>query len=251
MVIRNITTVRAIQGAVLATGAPIGWFCLQWIVGRDPFASPYNDSLVYWYMLLASVFIFGCFGFYVGSREEKLNTLAFQDSLTGLPNTRFFHQRLHEDFSRHLRTGGPLSLIHIDIDHFKWVNDKHGHRVGDKLLIAVARTLSEHTREGEVIARVGGEEFCVILFECDRKKAILAANRLRNALKANPMKTGKTKLAITASFGVASTEHMRRTAWELYIAADKAMYLAKKNGRDCIEWERHEEAVPDVEEIAD
>ena len=108
--------------------------------------------------------------------------LARTDELTGLPNRRAFMERLPGEVARALRAGSPLALASLDLDRFKRVNDRHGHAVGDQVLAAVAEALRGTVREGELLARVGGEEFGWILPVCDRVEAMAAAERARRAV---------------------------------------------------------------------
>ncbi len=230
----QIKTVRCLQGLFLSFGAPLTWMLIQWFMGRDPYSPEYFDAVLYWYLFCGSAVVWSGFGYYVGSSEEQFSTLAHKDSLTGLHNNRFFHQKLNEEFVRHRRSSLPLSLIHIDLDLFKRINDQYGHLMGDNVLKAVAKAMSSVCRDGELIFRVGGEEFCAILCECNREQAIIAANRFQQAIRAVRVKGPSVELRITASLGVVSTENTVPTEWDLFKAADNAMYKAKGLGRDRI-----------------
>jgi diguanylate cyclase (GGDEF)-like protein/PAS domain S-box-containing protein len=159
---------------------------------------------------------------------DTLSRQAATDALTGLANHRTFHERLREELERARRYGHDLSLAMIDIDHFKAVNDVHGHQVGDRVLAEVARRISAQARDGEVVARTGGEEFAWLMPETSQEGAYLAAERVRRAIADEPFPTVGT---VTVSAGVCSTDH-RRDAQELVRDADRALYWAKESGRN-------------------
>lgn len=160
--------------------------------------------------------------------EAELERLATHDPLTGLANHRLFHQRLAEEVAMARRYKRPLSVAILDLDHFKQINDAYGHLTGDQALIAVAQRLAEGVREGELLARVGGEEFAWILPEADEDGARIAAERGRAAVSAVELAPVAT---IRMSAGVASLEP-DLDASALYDRADQALLRAKREGRD-------------------
>jgi diguanylate cyclase (GGDEF)-like protein len=162
---------------------------------------------------------------YLDSCEEA----AFTDHLTGLANRRRFERQLEREVERTRRSGRPFCLLMLDIDHFKLVNDTHGHEAGDEVLRQLARVLQEATRGIDLSARVGGEEFAVLLTETEMHSGLEVSERLRVAVEqaAMPHQAG-----ITASFGLAEFPLSAQTASELFIAADAAMYAAKAQGRN-------------------
>jgi diguanylate cyclase (GGDEF)-like protein len=176
-------------------------------------------------LLLARAATLLDFKSYLDSCEE----LAFTDHLTGLANRRRFERQLEREVARTLRYGHPFSLLLLDIDHFKLVNDTHGHEAGDEALTRLGRTLQEGTRGIDLAARVGGEEFAIILTETDYKGGLEVAERLRLAIQG-----GEIPMVghITASFGVAECPSGGQTARELLATADSALYEAKRRGRD-------------------
>jgi len=160
--------------------------------------------------------------------RRRLESAASTDPLTGLANRRTFDERLRHELVRSGRAGQPLSLVLADIDHFKMVNDTHGHLVGDQVLVEVAARLTELARMGDLVARVGGEEFAWILTETDAGDAIAAAERARVAIRETPFpEVG----SLTISLGV-STAIERSDADRLVGQADDALYWVKQNGRD-------------------
>ncbi len=160
--------------------------------------------------------------------ERELERLATTDPLTGLANHRAFHERLGAEAARSRRHGRPLSLVILDIDHFKLVNDLHGHPSGDRALREVAGRLRRLARADELLARVGGEEFAWLLPDSDATGALAAAERARIAIRETPVEPAGT---LTLSAGVCDLAHAADVT-ELYRRADEALYLAKRGGRD-------------------
>ena len=170
----------------------------------------------------------------LGETLEALRRLATRDQLTGLLNRREFERILAEEEERSRRFGHPLSLLMIDIDRFKWINDTHGHPVGDAVLREVARRLSEEVRSVDRVARFGGEEFVVVLMETGRDSAITMARRVCAAIERAPVIANETlPLNVTVSAGAASLPDDAKTGEALVAAADKALYAAKAAGRNC------------------
>jgi diguanylate cyclase (GGDEF)-like protein len=159
---------------------------------------------------------------------DRLALEASTDSLTGLANRRLFNERLGPEIRRAHRYGRHLSLVLIDLDHFKTINDVYGHPVGDRVLIGFAELLVAHRREGELVARIGGEEFAWLLPETDQLGAYNAAERVRDAIQSTSF--GVVSM-VTMSAGVASTESAHG-AESLIREADRALYRAKASGRN-------------------
>jgi diguanylate cyclase (GGDEF)-like protein len=154
---------------------------------------------------------------------------AFTDHLTGLANRRRFERQLEREVARMGRYGHPFSLLMIDIDSFKDLNDSFGHDAGDEAIRRLSKVLREGTRGIDLAARVGGEEFAVLLVETRKEGGFEVAERLRAAIKVLEIPNGRH---ITASFGVAECPTDAQTAADVWKAADVALYEAKRNGRD-------------------
>ncbi|WP_422844886.1 GGDEF domain-containing protein [Acidovorax sp. M2(2025)] len=170
--------------------------------------------------------------------ERRLLKLATLDGLTGLYNRSHFQEQASAALARCAELGAPAALWLCDVDHFKQVNDTHGHAVGDKVLQAVARTLGAHLREGDLLARWGGEEFLALLPQTDADTAQQVAERVRRAVQDSsvPLEgSGREPpaLRVTLSFGVTPV----RDAQDLKAAtarADRALYASKRAGRNCV-----------------
>jgi diguanylate cyclase (GGDEF)-like protein len=164
------------------------------------------------------------------STNTRLKETSFKDEVTGLYNRRFFSIRLEEEMQRHRRFNHPVSVVLMDLDGFKAVNDELGHAVGDETLRDVAQILVKHSRGINVVARYGGDEFVVLLVETSRAGARLYADRIRQVVSTYPFSHGKR---ITASFGIASLpDDEVSTSEDLVRSADEALYAAKRAGKN-------------------
>src|SRR5436190_12128946 len=156
---------------------------------------------------------------------------AFTDHLSGLPNRRRLERQLEQEISRTMRYGHPFSLLMLDIDNFKKVNDSFGHEAGDDVIRNLAKTLQEGIRGIDLAARIGGEEFAIILTETSLERAMEVAERLRLAIKAVQIPPVGS---ITVSVGIAEAPFCAQTTRDLLASADAALYTAKQQGRDRI-----------------
>lgn len=162
----------------------------------------------------------------------RLKEVSFRDDLTGLYNRRFFMLRLEEELQRHRRFGHPASVVFVDLDGFKEINDALGHAAGDETLRDVAQLLLRQSRGINVVARHGGDEFAVLLIETSRSGARFYAERIRGLIAEYPF---SHRRRVTASFGIASLpEDGLFTSEELLRAADEALYAAKRGGKDSV-----------------
>ncbi|MDN3556960.1 diguanylate cyclase [Halomonas maura] len=169
----------------------------------------------------------------IREQEDTLERMASTDGLTGLYNRREFDRLLAEEIRRAERYGKPVSLILGDIDHFKSYNDTHGHQAGDEALRTVGQTLAENLRETDKACRFGGEEFVIVLPECDAQAARQAAERVRGAVQARVFHIdGERTAQVTISLGVATSTGNGDTPDTLLKSADLALYRAKDHGRN-------------------
>jgi diguanylate cyclase (GGDEF)-like protein len=166
---------------------------------------------------------------------DELAELAMKDALTGIHNRRHFTAQLESEWNRYRRYRRPMSLLILDIDHFKSINDRFGHDVGDEAIIHVARLCASKTRDSDVAARIGGEEFAVLLPETDLAEARAAAERLREAIVQRPAPTAGGTIGVTISIGVAEVDAAMTDPADLMKRADAALYAAKRAGRNRVE----------------
>ena len=175
--------------------------------------------------------------------NEVLEQLSITDGLTKLYNHRFFQENLTREIARVTRTKEPLSLILIDIDNFKQLNDRYGHASGDRVLCDVARIMSALVRETDVLARYGGEEFAILPSRADLEGAVRLAEKIRLAVAENVVQLeregGFDDVRVTVSIGVAGFKGDRMA---FFNDADRALYRAKANGKDCVVAEGPDEA---------
>lgn len=230
---RRRVALRALQGVCLAAGAPLGWIALKIAAGESPGQELTESPGLYIYMLIATAIAFGTFGAILGRYEarlleanHRLDELSMTDPLTGLRNLRYFRARLEEELADAVRRNRPACLLLIDLDGFKSINDRLGHPAGDQLLQGVAASIRNLARHGETAARVGGEEFALILPDTDEAGARAAAERLREAVSACRL---NDRDGVTASIGLARSSG---NAEHWYAQADRALYQAKRRGKN-------------------
>jgi two-component system, cell cycle response regulator len=166
--------------------------------------------------------------------HDCMQKIATLDPLTGVYNRRLGMTRLREEFLRAQRELGDLGVAMFDIDHFKNVNDTHGHLVGDKILTAVAETAGDVLRESDVIIRYGGEEFLVVLPGADRDTVKDIGERIRSAVEACTVVIDGTPLGVTVSVGLTNYDSKTQLEEDLLKEADDALYKAKEGGRNCV-----------------
>ncbi|PSJ42924.1 diguanylate cyclase [Allosphingosinicella deserti] len=164
--------------------------------------------------------------------RDKLRSQALKDPLTGLYNRRYMEDSLQRFVSLSQRSGTPASVVLIDLDHFKKLNDEHGHLIGDTILRAVADTVSGTLRESDIACRYGGEELLIILPDCALADAVYKAEVIRARVETLSNVHG---VRVTASLGVASSPENSNTVQDLILQADTALYEAKRGGRNCVQ----------------
>lgn len=162
--------------------------------------------------------------------NAKLEALATTDGLTGLKNHRTFQEFLERQFRIAKRSGAPLSLLLLDVDHFKKLNDTHGHPAGDEVLRGLGEVLTDLARCSDFVARYGGEEFVVVMPDTDPQGAVEAGERYRFAVAKREFATGP----ITASFGCATLHPSDADRAALIARTDEALYASKRGGRNCV-----------------
>lgn len=234
----NVAIWLGLGAGALNSLVACGWILLLgatgWTVGDPVTTSPLETAVIAAFMLSLTV----TFGGEVGLRQRRAmrslaeaEARARRDPLTGLGNHGAFYERLEAETRRAGRYSRPLALAVLDLDHFKDVNETHGHAVGDDVLAEVARRLSMLVRQGETLARTGGEEFAWLLPETDAAGAYSAAERARTAIAGRPFPAVGT---VTISAGVCDLETAGGSATHLYDLADGALYWAKVQGRNAV-----------------
>jgi diguanylate cyclase (GGDEF)-like protein len=172
-------------------------------------------------------------------KNSALSEISARDSLTGLYNRWYVMEKIDTEMNRSLRHGCPVSLIMMDIDHFKRVNDSFGHSAGDRVLRSVGQVLRDSCRVYDVPGRYGGEEFCIVLPETKVGNTSVVAERIRERLEASRFDVGDDSVVVTASIGIAGIESLESEGGlspaTLIDRADQALYSAKHHGRNRVE----------------
>jgi diguanylate cyclase (GGDEF)-like protein len=224
----------ALFGALLASGAPAGLLLTRLVRRRGLSWRDVSDEIdgaTYAYVAGSTIAAFALFGGVLGHYADRLAHLATTDPLTGLLNARAFARRLRQEIARAARYGGPLSLLILDLDGLKRINDQQGHQAGDRALQSVAAAIRNEFREVDMGARLGGDEFGVLAPRTDDKAAVVLGDRLR-ALAAERL-VGAVGQPFTVSVGAAClgpSESRSGAASSLMSSADAALYEAKRRG---------------------
>jgi diguanylate cyclase (GGDEF)-like protein/putative nucleotidyltransferase with HDIG domain len=217
--------------------APLGTEPWQIVVAQpeSAFLAPIDQSRnnTIGFTTVAAVIIIAVI-FLVSRAFERTERQSLHDSLTGLPNRRYFHDILDRELIRSQRNSRPLSLINVDLDHFKAVNDEYGHSKGDEILKAFARVLKDQVRSIDLPVRYGGEEFLVLLPDTDKEGAVMVAEKIRRAADrlSIPRLGSMPGRKVTVSAGIATHPTDSQAGEELVRCSDQAMYLAKNLGRN-------------------
>lgn len=207
--------------------------------GQAEFAEPQHAGtpqpvqIISFVAILATTLL-GSMGFLLMVKERadrEILHLAMTDSLTGVPNRRSLMDHAERLLAR--RGGQPLALFMIDVDHFKHINDTHGHPAGDDVLRQISHLLTERLRGGDVLGRYGGEEFCVLAPDTDAAGALMLAECLRTTIASTPLTTDRGELFVTVSIGISHCPlNVTRELKDILADADAALYEAKQTGRN-------------------
>lgn len=220
-------------GSTLALATPASLLIARSLVGQAfPPLSQVFDDLLQRYpgreYFAASMALFAVTGFFLGRKIDRLRALSITDPLTGLFNRRHLTERLAEEMSRQARYGTPFSLLALDLDQLKAINDGLGHKAGNRALIAVAESISEIIRGSDVAARIGGDEFAVILAQTAATEAVALARRIATTLG---NRCGPWRKSLSLSIGVTAVDGATQGGSEdVLLAADAALYQAKMAG---------------------
>jgi diguanylate cyclase (GGDEF)-like protein len=174
-------------------------------------------------------------------RFSSIKNIAIYDTLTSLYNRRYFEERLGVEAQKSFYSGTPLSLVMVDIDLFKKVNDTFGHTEGDQILCKISSLLKTSVRKKDTVARYGGEEFILILPEAGLEESFVIAERIRRLVEDTPFEVGQAQVNLTISMGISNfPSHRAKSKEELVKMADQALYDAKRGGRNkvCIYTEK-------------
>jgi diguanylate cyclase (GGDEF)-like protein len=226
---RRRSWLYAAAGVMLSTLAPAGLLVLREVASPRPMAEElFADTLTYAYVFLATAMLLAALGFVLGKQTDRLLMLSSTDPLTGLLNRRAFRRRLHEEIQRAIRYRSSLSLLLLDLDGLKQINDTQGHAAGDRAIQSVAAAITRTLRRSDYAARWGGDEFAVVAPNASFSAARATATRLAAQVRERGA-SGETPVAI--SIGIASFDPVRRTPGDvddLVAAADEALYAAKE-----------------------
>jgi diguanylate cyclase (GGDEF)-like protein len=210
-------------GISLSILSALAWYIADTLARTTPYENPFipawNTGVRLMTFLITTVFIY-----VLRSTLEREAQNARIDPLTGAPNTRAFYEAAEMQISMLKRYQRPFSILYLDIDDFKELNDIHGHSAGDSALKTVVQTLRQNLRGGDTIARLGGDEFVILLTEADARAAEIVSSRVQSAIR--------SKLTLTCSMGVITCVSPPQSVDELVRKADNLMYEAKRLGKD-------------------
>jgi diguanylate cyclase (GGDEF)-like protein len=215
-------------GIVVATASALGWFAADFstVHYSHPLLPVWNAAVRLWFFIIIVYILMSLHA--ALKREEEM---ARQDFLTGAANSRAFYEQVAAEIERARRYSRPLTLVYMDVDNFKTVNDEFGHDAGDELLRAIAETLRRKTRTSDTVARLGGDEFAVLLPETDYEAARAVLEKARERLLAE---AANRNLPISFSFGAVTCVVAPSNANEIIKAADRLMYEGKQSGKNAL-----------------
>lgn len=213
----------------------IGLFQAPLVQGLVPLSLTPTDLILYEQLFISTLFALGIVMIVNESITKQLRLQANYDPLTNLFNRRVFLDLLRKNKSLSLRTKIPSSLMMIDIDHFKSINDQYSHQIGDQVLADFANRVKKNLRTEDVVARMGGEEFAILLQHTNQESALQFAERLRTSFEERPAKTSNGEIFYSISIGVITIDELM-SADEALNFSDLAMYQAKRNGRNQVQY---------------
>jgi len=239
---RSLRSTYALTGLLLGVSAPLGAFLCRLALFADVRAAPLADlathEFFYSYQLAGTSIVFAIAGWLAGERVERLrraeafyHTLSEHDPLTGLYNARAFRDRYTRSLGRAERSDEPLSLILLDIDYLKRINDRYGHIVGNDALLLVAEAVRRAKRAEDSAARWGGDEFAILLTGGDAVAARRVADSVLQLVRERPLLHERGPISVSVTVGVCTAQKIR-AGDDLFPAADRALYAGKRAGRD-------------------
>ena len=235
-----------VPGVFILLGRRAGWLVtaltmLGLALGNAHLDAPYSPNALATALLCLlylgvffHAYVDRSFSYFTRMRDynSRLQALASRDPLTEVLNARAYYEACDQSIRQCQRSQQPFSVLFVDLDHFKAINDNHGHAVGDDVLRTVARSLEDQLRRSDLLGRIGGEEFSVFLPGTDLTGARHVAEQLRLAIERHPLQLGERRLQVTASIGVAMCGQGEASMQAIQQRADEAMYKAKQSGRN-------------------
>jgi diguanylate cyclase (GGDEF)-like protein len=228
-----------VAGVLLALGAPLGALLLRTTMAdRSPSGELTANMFFYVYTLIGTSIVFGAAGFVAGTitdalarERDRFHELSEQDELTGLLNSRAFWERYRRAVEKAGRFHEPLSLLVIDVDHLKKINDQEGHRFGNEVLEHVARSIRTAKRNDDIAARWGGDEFVVLMPGAGSDAAARVAESLLGLVRSQPVRSNRSERNVGITVGIACAAS-EQSATGLFDRADMALYVGKRRGGD-------------------
>lgn len=229
-------TLYPLVGALFALGAPMGLLAVRFVEELVVLSPAWvwdelaSDRITYLYLVVSTQIAFVALGFMLGARMDELRAISIHDELTGLFNRRYFRTRIDPEIKRSVRYGAQVSVLLIDVDRLKEINDEMGHGAGDRALEIVAEAIRRNLRASDVAARLGGDEFAILLPHTSAREAVSLARRVQAWLIEAPF-GDKKRPSISAGAADLESAHVSE-AGALLLAADVALYEAKRAGRN-------------------
>lgn len=227
-------SLAAWHGGVTSASVVSAVSATAWIVSNEAAGLTYSSPEIWLANMATQLVVFAAVGLLIAYLRQRVTFEEWSsrhDELTGLPNSRAFQERAELELARARRYGGPLTAAYIDLDNFKAVNDRHGHRAGDAALRTVASLLRSSARASDMAARIGGDEFVVLMPDTDDEGARALLERLRAELESA---FAKQNVPVSASIGAVSFVALPDSVEQLLCAADDCMYAAKRAGKNLV-----------------